>query len=157
LVIEYAAGGRDEKGIHPMTDLIDICTREFALAVKRRVEREFEALKDLPGDSVEAEVPIIGGQFNPHDPEEVSFWQQRAIRALIAQRWWEKEVPKWAQPMPLRAEEFTRLRNEPRANDHDFRRARLIADYADEVRGKGYRLENVRPFEIFCAQTLSPR
>jgi hypothetical protein len=137
-----------------MTDITEICTREFALGVKRMVEREFAALKDLPGDSVEA--PFIGDEFDPHDEEAFDFWLQMATRALLARRWWEKEGPPWAQPLPLKRKECVALRNKYRTK-HDFRRANLIASYAEDLKARWYRVENAIPFELFCARTLAVR
>jgi hypothetical protein len=88
--------------------LLDISEKEFERCVKRLVAQKFEALRALPADV--AEVPWIGGKFDPHEP-----WEQhadRVIKALHARRWFEGEAPPWGQPLPLSEKDCYMLINE---------------------------------------------
>ena len=139
--------------------LLETCVREFQRVIERVVEREFEAARVLPDDVVE--VPWIGGwphgppgTYNPHAPrDELAALKQRVIRALCAQRWFEEEAPKWAQPLPLRFDECVALFNGPNAGK---RRPGLVGEYGQYLGWMGWKLQHAQRFEEFCAYKISP-
>src|SRR5262245_11260442 len=128
--------------------LLETSEREF----EALVEREFEALRLLPDDEVEA--PITGDIFDPHDPEQFERCKQRALQALACGVWWTSEMPPWAGPLPIKPQDISALRNQRGLSQQGHRRALLVADYAERLRGSWWRPQNVVPFEIFCAQAL---
>jgi len=130
--------------------LDDISEREFEAGVRRLVEREFAAVQALPGDIVEA--PITGDPFHPHDADELAAHKQRAVRALLAQRWFEDEVPRsWGLALPLKLTECQALFN---GRHQGQRRPYLVREYGIHLRGAGWNLQYVTPFEVFCAERI---
>jgi hypothetical protein len=135
--------------------LTAISEQEFEAGVRRLVEQEFAAVqgrwvKTLPDDLAEA--PFTGDEFDPHDAVSVSSHKQRAVRALIAQRWFEDEVPRsWGLSLPLRMKDCQALFN---GRHQGQRRSGLVGEYAIHLRGAGWNLQYVEPFEVFCAGVL---
>ena len=67
--------------------------QELERAIERRVEHEFEAARR----SGARETPIIGGAFDPDDAD----LKHDVVRALLARKWAERELPPWMLPLPL--------------------------------------------------------
>jgi hypothetical protein len=127
--------------------MLKACMAEYEAVIKERVEREFGPIfdREQPGD----EIPIIGGEFPPLEYRDEDL-KQKAIRALCAVRWFELEAPLWAQPLPLRQEEFEAVNRLP-----DQRR-RPVAFYGRILRGQGWNLKYAQPFEKFLAYQIVP-
>jgi hypothetical protein len=130
--------------------LTAISEQEFEAGVRRLVEREFAAVQALPSDVAEA--PFTGDRFNPHDVTAVTAHKQRAIRALLAQRWFEDEVPRsWGLSLPLKMNDCQALFN---GRHQGQQRSWLVGQYGIHLRGAGWDLRYAVPFEVFCAQAL---
>src|SRR5262245_58779710 len=107
-----------------MVDVKLTSAHEFEAEAKRLVEREFKrALRALQAGE-ECEIPIIGGVWPPEQYR--GDLQQRAIRALCAQKWCEDEIPRsWRLTLPLKMDDCTALFNGVHRGQ---RRARLVGE-----------------------------
>jgi hypothetical protein len=131
--------------------LLEVSMCEFERGVEQQVKRAFEAARALPGDV--AQVPFIGGEYDPHAPrEQHSNLIRKVCRALCCQKWFEFEAPKWAQPLPLSAEDcYGRWQGPNRGSQRHY----LVGQYGLRLRGTGWERRNVPPFEVHCAQMLA--
>jgi hypothetical protein len=135
-----------------MTDkLLEVSAREFEHAIERLVERKFEIRRALPNHI--SSTPWTDKPFNPHAPlEQLVELKAREVRALLCQKWFEDEAPKWAQPLPLRYDRMIILLNQ---FDGTNWRPRLVSEYAQMLRMLGWHFERAQPFEIFSAHVVT--
>jgi|SRR5262245_26256134 len=139
--------------------LLESCLREFEREVEQTVAREFVRMHEALRAGEECEIPVIGGEWPPESYRTAEYFselQQRVVRALIARKWAEFELPRWALPLPLREEECIELINSPESWTQRWGRSWLRVEYSRHLRSLGWHLENVRPFEKFCAEKLRP-
>jgi hypothetical protein len=127
--------------------LMEVCRREF----ERQVAQAFEIARNQP--IVSCEIPIIGSlrayEYSPHAPWQQTYVLERfAVKALLAQKWFEDEAPKWAQPLPLTEEDCVAL-----LQTRD-RRPNLRGKYGQLLRELQWELTYVTLFEVFCAGVL---
>jgi hypothetical protein len=135
--------------------LLQTAMREFEKEVVQQVEAEFARVL-AKGAQPDEEIPFIGGEFPP--PQYRDGLKERVMRALLAQKWFEFEAPRWAWPLPIREEDSLARRNaeERWQNPRQDHRYRIVADYAESLRGLGWHYERILPFEIYCAHCLRP-
>jgi hypothetical protein len=127
--------------------LLQACTSEF----EQQVADMFEARRNQP--ITLCEIPIIGSirghEYSPHAPRQQTYVLERlAVKALLAQKWFEDEAPKWAQPLPLTEEDCVAL-----LQTRD-RRPNLRGNYGRLLRELQWEYRNAKPFELFCAGKL---
>jgi hypothetical protein len=116
--------------------------QELERALERRVEHEFEAARQAGA----REAPIIGGAFDPDGPLDADLMRD-VVRALLARKWAERELPPWMLPLPLSF-------NDCVCDGYSNRRVLLRAQYGMHLRGALWYLQYAMPFELFCAQHL---
>ena len=121
-----------------------LCRRLRSNGARRQVERALAGLPDNP----DAPLPWIG-----HFPHERTTQKRVVIAALCAVRWFELEAPPWAQPLPLKAEDGYALFN---GSHQGNRRSHLRGEYGLMLRGMWWDVARAPPFEVFCADALSP-
>jgi hypothetical protein len=132
--------------------LTEACLRELENLVRGEVERMFEARRKLPDETTE--VPVIGGEYDPHAPREQHADLVGSVcRALVAKSWFEHEAPRWAQPLPLKFDDCIALFNGPNRGN---RRLHLVGEYGKHLRGMDWEIQRAQPFELFCAYQLLP-
>jgi hypothetical protein len=128
--------------------LKEASAQELERALERWVKREFEAA--LQGGA--REVPIIGGELAPpEEPAERAEQMRWVVRAILARKWAESELPPWMLPLPLSADACYDLFN---GVNQGNRRCRLRGEYGLYLRGMGWEIEHADPFEVFCAHKL---
>ena len=126
--------------------LQEASAQELERALERRVERLFEVALQ----SGARETPIIGGAFDPNAPvEEHAELMHDVVRALLARKWAESELPKWMLPLPLTFDDCVLD-----GRDVYNRRVMLRATYGMHLRGAFWHLQYAQPFELFCAERL---
>lgn len=125
--------------------LLQAAMAEFERAIVDQVEAEFAA---LPNDI--CETPWIDEEFFPLGRVAL---KQLVIKALCARRWFEFEAPRWAEPLPLKRNDCHALYNGVHRGNQ---RSMLVGRYGVMLRGMHWDCQRAPPFEVFCAQVLSP-
>jgi hypothetical protein len=115
----------------------------FERAIKRTVERVFAIAKERGV----CETPVTGDEWGSDlSPERYAELMARAVKAVLARKWFEDEAPKWACPLPVSRDEITALLNGVHQGKH---RPRMRSQYGEYLRARGWRLEHVTPFELY--------
>ena len=136
--------------------VLEFSEAEFAAAARRKVEALFEANRASPDAS--RKIPVIDElywveyTYDPRAPaEEHAELIDLAVRALLAQKWFEGEAPRWLQPLPLNEAERVAL------NSSGDRRLAVVARYAvNELQSRDWNYERATPFIDFYAQVMRP-
>jgi len=118
----------------------------FERAVMRKVEAMFEDNRCSPSPS--REIPIIGRvRWCEYDPrashEDHAELIQLAAQALLAQKWFEGECPRWMPPLPLNELERGAL------YESADRRFAVVARYSAHLEQRHWEYEGAKPFLDF--------
>jgi hypothetical protein len=127
--------------------LLKNCLVEYKREIAQTVARRFPSILEA-FQAGEIELPIIGRPETYWKPED---WQGLMSRALCAQKWFEFEGPKWAQPLPLTWDDcIARYQDAQRGREY------LTGQYGLRLRAHDWYYERAPKFEVFCADQLRP-
>ena len=135
-----------------MARLLENAGREFENLIRREVERLFEENRTSPNPS--PKIPIIGEmlwvdwKYDPHGPrKEHAKFMELAVKALIARKWFETQLPPFMQPLLLPLCEDERIA----LNGTGDRRLSAVANYSMLLLSMDWEYQRVRPFIDYYA------
>src|SRR4051794_6563764 len=124
--------------------LIQVSEAEVERALERRVHQLFEIARENGA----RQAPITADTIYPDMlPEHHTQLEERAVRAVLAKKWFAGEAPPWALALgglPVTLDEITNLLNGVYQGKP---RPRMLSDYGARARSAGWMLEYVGPFE----------
>jgi hypothetical protein len=135
-----------------MSDILPFETA-FVRAARRMVDAAFEANRNNP--KATDDIPFIGWMhgvvYNPHGtPEDHARLQELVVKALLAKKWFEDEVPKRLQvTLPLHETERVAL------NGSGDRRLGVVSNYALLLQSMHWNLARAPSFLDFYAQSMA--
>ena len=128
--------------------ILRLSMKEAAAGIEALVQSAFEGLP-LDAD----ELPVIGSLWPFVDCTRVE-QKKLAVAALLAAKWFETEAPPWACPLLLTSEACIAVQQG--CHWRDNHRALLRGRYGMHARSVEWDPARMKPFEIFCANELSP-
>ncbi len=126
--------------------------RESELEIRRKVEALFEANRVSPNPS--RKIPIIGearwAEYDPHgSPEQHAEFMELAVKALLARKWFETQLPPFMQPLQLPLCEAERIA----LNNTSDRRSPVVARYGMTLQQYDWEYWRAPPFIDYYAQS----